>query len=339
MSSGDDSSSARGFLAGAFSGIAKVTSKRYSRPREIADKFSDLYTTAGHPFDTIKTRLQTTDITRFSGPMSCLRQTLAQEGVRGLYKGFTPPLVGFIAMDSLLLGSFSVYKRFLHRSLGLESPGRPIAGGNRYTTPADRSSVLVNFISGGLAGWTVSFIAAPIEHVKARLQVQYCTKIYSGPIDCIQKIYRNHGVRGVYRGLPATIIFRSFFAVFWASYDVLNRQLQVSTDLNLPLINFMAAGMAAQLYWLTGYPTDVIKQRVMTTPLDGVKNGDRRHYVRWTAVARTIYKESGWRGFWRGFVPCFLRAFPANAMSIMTFEAVMRATAREDKIILAADQC
>ena len=28
-------------------------------------------------------------------------------------------------------------------------------------------------IAGTFAGWTVSFIAAPVEHVKARLQVQY----------------------------------------------------------------------------------------------------------------------------------------------------------------------
>ncbi|PPJ58881.1 hypothetical protein CBER1_04466 [Cercospora berteroae] len=305
MSGGDNSSSARGFFAGAFSGVAKVST--------------------GHPFDTIKLRLQATGVSRFNGPWSCLRQTLSQEGIRGLYKGFTPPLAGFVVMDSLLLGSFSMYRNFLNRTFNLRSPGT--ARGGRHTIPADRSSVMVSFISGGLAGWTVSLIAAPIEHVKARLQVQYRTKIYSGPIDCVQKIYRDHGVYGVYRGLPATIIFRSFFAVFWASYDVFNRQMQVSTNLSLPLINFMAAGVAAQLYWVTGYPADVIKQRVMTEPL-GIRGAPRR--TRWIGVAKTIYQESGWKGFWRAFVPCFLRAFPANAMSIMTFEAVMRATARRE---------
>ncbi|GIZ36901.1 hypothetical protein CKM354_000036700 [Cercospora kikuchii] len=313
MSGNDNSSSARGFFAGAFSGVAKVST--------------------GHPFDTIKVRLQTTDVSRFNGPWTCFRQTLSQEGIRGLYKGFTPPLAGFVVMDSLLLGSFSMYRNFLNRSLDLRSPEN--TGENRHTIPADRTSVMVSFLSGGLAGWTVSFIAAPIEHVKARLQVQYHTKIYSGPIDCVRKIYRDHGVYGVYRGLPATIIFRSFFAVFWASYDVLNRRMQVSTDMSLPLINFMAAGVAAQLYWLTGYPTDVIKQRVMTEPL-GIRGVHRR--TRWIGIAKKIYQESGWKGFWRGFVPCFLRAFPANAMSIMTFEAVMRATVRKEKLTTFDEQ-
>jgi solute carrier family 25 carnitine/acylcarnitine transporter 20/29 len=47
-------------------------------------------------------------------------------------------------------------------------------------------------IAGIMAGTTVSFIAAPVEHVKARLQIQYAAdkskRLYSGPIDCIRRI-------------------------------------------------------------------------------------------------------------------------------------------------------
>lgn len=47
-------------------------------------------------------------------------------------------------------------------------------------------------IAGVMAGWTVSFIAAPVEHIKARLQIQYAAdkskRLYSGPIDCSKKI-------------------------------------------------------------------------------------------------------------------------------------------------------
>jgi solute carrier family 25 carnitine/acylcarnitine transporter 20/29 len=47
-------------------------------------------------------------------------------------------------------------------------------------------------IAGILAGTTVSFIAAPVEHIKARLQVQYAAdkskRMYSGPIDCLRKL-------------------------------------------------------------------------------------------------------------------------------------------------------
>jgi len=36
------------------------------------------------------------------------------------------------------------------------------------------------------------------------------------------------------------------------------------------------------------------------------------------------YAERGARGYWRGFLPCFLRAFPANAMALLVFEGIMR---------------
>ena len=71
----------KGFVAGVFSGITKLT--------------------VGHPFDTVKVRLQTATKAQFSGPWDCVVQTIRREGVSGLYKGATPPLLGWMAMDSL----------------------------------------------------------------------------------------------------------------------------------------------------------------------------------------------------------------------------------------------
>ena len=69
-----------------------------------------------------------------------------------------------------------------------------------HRTPSARLShaqlpVLGHAIAGMMAGWTVSFVAAPIEHVKARLQTQYAAdkrkRLYSGPIDCSRRIVRH----------------------------------------------------------------------------------------------------------------------------------------------------
>ena len=64
----------------------------------------------------------------------------------------------------------------------------------------------------------------------------------------------------------------------------------------------------------------------MTDPLGGdlLKDGERR-YARWKDAARDIWRKEGPRGYWRGFVPCFARAFPANAMALVAFEGVVRA--------------
>ena len=150
-------------------------------------------------------------------------------------------------------------------------------------------------------------------------------RLYTGPIDCLAKIYRAHGIPGIYHGLWSTLLFRSFFFFWWSSYDVISRQIADRTNLSTPSINFWAGGLSAQVYWLTSYPADVVKQRIMTDPLGGKLNDGIRQFPRWKDAARAIWVRDGARGFWRGFVPCFLRAFPANAMALVAFEGVMRA--------------
>ncbi|KAF4462698.1 Mitochondrial carrier [Fusarium albosuccineum] len=255
----------KGFIAGSLSGVAKVT--------------------VGHPFDTIKVRLQTTNSSHFTGPMHCVRQTIRHEGLGALYKGFTPPLIGWMFMDSILLGSFNVYRQHLKQ--------------REFFSSREVNSCFAHGVAGGLAGWTVSFIAAPVEHIKARLQ-----------------IHHPH--------------LSKLLSIFWAIYDVVNRRLHEHTQLSTPLINFLAGGVSAQAYWLAGYPTDVVKQRIMTDPMGGGSGDGQRRFWRWRDEAKAVYTESGWRGFWRGFAPCFLRAFPANAMAVMTFEGAMRAMSTVD---------
>ncbi|KAJ1966852.1 hypothetical protein H4R35_006880 [Dimargaris xerosporica] len=39
---------------------------------------------------------------------------------------------------------------------------------------------------------------------------------------------------------------------------------------------------------------------------------------------RDIYKSEGVVGFYRGFLPAFIRSFPTNASAILVFETSMR---------------
>lgn len=277
----------------------------------------------GHPFDTIKVRLQTSEKSHFKGPLDCTLQTIRKEGLAGLYKGATPPLVGWMAMDSVMLGSLTFYRRILNEHVFQPLHASRTPQGVFASEADKRLPTIGHGLAGIMAGWTVSFIAAPVEHVKARLQVQYSAnkadRLYSGPIDCSRKLLRQHGIRGLYHGLSATLLFRTFFFFWWGSYDIFTRLLSNHTSLSIPAINFWAGGLSAQIFWITSYPSDVVKQRIMTDPL-----GEGRKFRRWRDAAVAVGRENGWRGYWRGFVPCFLRAFPANAMALVAFEGVMR---------------
>lgn len=243
-------------------------------------------------------------------------------------------------MDSLMLGSLTHYRALIKAHIFPRHETLPPLG---------------HAFAGIFAGWTVSFLAAPIEHVKSRLQVQYhgraprggvaspsstpialptsntstptspvaaATAIkprYSGPLNCAASLLRTHGIRGLFHGLSATLIFRTFFFFWWGSYDILSRALAAHTSLSTPAVNFWAGGLSAQVFWLTSYPSDVVKQRIMTDDLDN------RRYRNWGDAVRQAYREGGVRTFWRGFLPAFLRAFPANAAALVAFESVMRA--------------
>jgi solute carrier family 25 carnitine/acylcarnitine transporter 20/29 len=93
-----------------------------------------------------------------------------------------------------MLGSLKLYDRLLLEHVFSKSHIRDALPFTNKNRDLDDLPTFGHAISGTFAGATVSFIAAPVEHVKARLQVQYAAdktqRLYSGPIDCTKKIVR-----------------------------------------------------------------------------------------------------------------------------------------------------
>lgn len=273
-----------GFVAGVFSGATKNA--------------------VGHPFDSIKVRLQTSE-GRFKGPGDAVIQTFKKEGIKGFYKGFTPPLVGWVFMDSVMLGALHNYRQFLMNTLYKDEAKLPLAG---------------HCLAGLGAGLTVSFVAAPVEQIKARLQIQYDNKsrLYSGPLDCLKTVLQQKGIRGLYRGLASTMIFRTNFIFWWGSYELFTNWFKKHTNLSNVSVNFWSGGLSATVFWTFAYPADVVKQVIMTDNLNNSK------FTNWRSAVTYIYRTRGAAGFFRGFVPSILRSFPANAAALAAFEAALR---------------
>ncbi|WAQ80697.1 hypothetical protein PtA15_1A35 [Puccinia triticina] len=285
----------RGFIAGLLSGLTKLA--------------------VGHPFDTIKLRIQCAPAGVFHGPLDCFLQTIRNEGPRALYKGASPPAAGWAVSDAVLMGSLERYRRWLGH---LESPDG-----------AQPLSLRSHAVAGALAGWTVCSIVTPIETIKAKLQIQTSdprTRLYTGPIDCASQIVRAGGLQSLYRALPATLIFRTCFALMFSSYHALNHLFQTFAThhpsslfaLGPSVSKFIAGGLAAEVFWLVGYPLDTVKNRIMC---DSLTN---RRYPTWLSAARAIRLEGGIKAFYRGMTPCLLRAFPTNAAALAVWEGAMR---------------
>ncbi|KAK9331114.1 mitochondrial carrier domain-containing protein [Lipomyces starkeyi] len=134
--------------------------------------------------------------------------------------------------------------------------------------------------SVNFAGWTLSFVAAPIEHIKVHYDA--ATKAYTSAI--------NSGTRGLYRGLFSTMVFGSYFSFL---YDIMTHLDKENRDVRIAAANFWAGGQSLQIFWTLAYlyPSDVVKQAIIT---DNVTNS--RHKT-WIDAARYVYNERGFKGF------------------------------------------
>lgn len=93
-----------------------------------------------------------------------------------------------------MLGSLTLYRRLLLENVFSNPRIRAVTPFSKSQQDMNTLPSFGHGIAGIMAGTTVSFIAAPVEHVKARLQIQYAAdkskRLYSGPIDCCRKIVR-----------------------------------------------------------------------------------------------------------------------------------------------------
>ncbi|KAI5478901.1 mitochondrial carrier protein [Pseudohyphozyma bogoriensis] len=257
--------------------------------------------TVGHPFDTIKLRMQCSPPGTYSGPLDCLRRTISQEGPRALYKGASPPAVGWAASDSVLLGSLHNYRLWFEK-LEARNRGEKVGEEGKDGKQA-RLSIFGHTMAGMMAGWTVCTVITPIEGLKAKLQMQTIgPKLYSGPIDCASQIVRSQGVFGLWRGFGATILFRSWFGVMFGSYEVMMRGFRAVPEgsrwkVSDGTATFLAGGMGSNFFWIGSFPFDAVKNRLMT---DDIKNP---RYPTWMSAARQIWSEGGIRYVLLSFYP------------------------------------
>jgi solute carrier family 25 carnitine/acylcarnitine transporter 20/29 len=218
------------FIAGTFGGAAGII--------------------AGHPFDTVKVRIQTQPTIYNHGTFSTLLKIIKNENIMGLYKGMATPVAGVGFLSAICFG---VYGNSLR---AIESwRGQPRTKTQYFTDV---------FLAGCVSGTIVCFVAAPSDLIKIKLQLQEDSKhkLYSGPIDCVKKIYKIEGIRGLFRGMSATLLRDAGpgYGSYFLAYEIFKDALGTSS-----IALLTSGGLAGVTSWLTSYPFDVIKTRLQST--------------------------------------------------------------------------
>ncbi|GKT98319.1 amino-acid transporter arg-13 [Fusarium langsethiae] len=281
-----------------------------------------------YPFDTVKVRLQSQPDhlpLRYTGPLDCFRQAIKSDGVLGLYRGITAPLVGAAAETSSL---------FLFESLG-----RELLFASNMASREQGLSLPHLWLTGAFSGAFTSFVLTPIELVKCRIQAPLLGDGSAGvplrPIPVIKQVFRHEGLRGFWHGQLGTLIreagggsawfgaketVTSMFYQHKAKTATSAAQKQQILDTPLPFWQQAIAGASAGVsYNFLFFPADTIKSRMQTAAVSDLVQ--RRTFWQEGSI---LWRQHGIRGMYRGCGVTCIRSAPSSAFIFMVYDGLKR---------------
>jgi solute carrier family 25 carnitine/acylcarnitine transporter 20/29 len=260
----------------------------------------------GHPIDLVKVRMQTAvtqmtvTATAASGSSTTfqhLNTIFVTEGLSGLYRGVSAPLLAVTPAFAISFYSYDVAKR----------------GIREYSSGDAEMTIAQNCMAGAFSGIPLATVVAPSERIKCLLQVDKTR--FSGFGDCLQQVYKEGGLRSVFRGLGATCV-RDVpgNAAYFGTWEFLRRELCRWEETETPSLHatLFAGGMAGVANWIVALPADTLKSRLQTAPAGKYRN--------LFDVFQQLVRQEGFTALFRGLSPALIRAFPSNAACLAAVE-------------------
>lgn len=279
-----------------------------------------------HPAAVVKTRIQVAGSGKSqTRGMVVFKHILRNDGIPGVYRGFGTSAVGSLPGRVLALTSLEVSKDMTLKYM------------ERFDMPEATRVGVANGVAGMLSNLVSCVYYVPLDVICQRLMVQGLpgTASCNGPFDVVRKVVKVEGVRGIYRGFGLTALTQSpASALWWGAYGaaqhIIWRSLGYKDEMEKPSHAEMAT-VQATAGLLAGACSSII-----TTPVDTVKtrlqvmdnfSGGRPSVLN---TAKTLLKEDGWWGFYRGFGPRFLSMSLYGTTMIVTYELIKRLSLKQD---------
>ncbi|CCK70612.1 NAD+ transporter KNAG_0E03550 [Huiozyma naganishii CBS 8797] len=270
------------------------------------------------PLDVTKTRLQAqglqaaTENPYYKGIFGTMSTIVKDEGVRGLYKGLVPIILGYFPTWMIY---FSVYEY----------------SKNVYPKLFPYSDFISHSCSAITAGAVSTTVTNPIWVIKTRLMLQTNAQDqlthYKGTLDAFRCIWRQEGLRAFYTGLVPSLLGLFHVAIHFPVYEKLKihfRCYSIARDskgqqyytINLPNL-IMASSVSKMVASVLTYPHEILRTRMQ---LKADLPTNIHHKL--LPMIRNTYKYEGWRAFYSGFTANILRTVPASAITLVSFEYV-----------------
>jgi len=176
---------------------------------------------------------------------------------------------------------------------------------------------LGNLASGGAAGATSLMVVYPLDFARTRLAADVgkgaADRQFSGLADCLTKIYKSDGAKGLYQGFGVSVLgIIAYRACYFGGYDTLKRVLFADQKKTNILFKFAIAQVVTAASGLFSYPLDTVRRRLM------MQSG--RKDVMYTGTfdcVRKIYQKEGGRAFFKGALSNILRGMGASLVLVM----------------------
>ncbi|KAK3091605.1 hypothetical protein FSP39_021110 [Pinctada imbricata] len=253
-----------------------------------------------HPLDLLKVHLQTQQLEKVKASTLVVR-VLKTDGIMGLYNGLSASICRQLTYS---MTRFAIYET-VKKQLTSDGSVMPLY-----------QKVLTAMIGGATGG----FVGTPADLVNVRMQndvklPKEQRRNYKHAIDGMYQVYRHEGIRSSFGGATMASSRAVMVTVGQlAGYDQIKQVLMktgyfqdnVTTHLTCSTLAGMLATMLTQ-------PLDVMKTRMM--------NASKGEYSSLAACAMDIAK-NGPLGFFKGFIPAFVRLGPHTVLTFLFFEQI-----------------
>eukprot|EP01034_Spumella_vulgaris_P035034 gene35034-43201_t len=244
--------------------------------------------TAGNPFDVLKTRMMATEGLKTPALMDSARELYKAQGMGGFYRGLQANVARAMVLNGTKMGVYDQISGMIKHS-GVVPKGLP-----------------TQFTAAFCAGFFMACTVSPFDMIRTRLMNQPPdAKIYNGFVDCAAKLFKENGTKGFYAGFipigarfaPTTCLQFIFFEHFVCTY-------------------VGVSALFAPWSWTTGNPFDVLQTRVMAT------EGTAASSMIQAATAQ--YRGQGIAGFYRGIQANVMRAMVLNGTSMACYDQISK---------------
>ncbi|KAJ1653407.1 Pyrimidine nucleotide transporter, mitochondrial [Dispira simplex] len=252
-----------------------------------------------------------------------IRNLYTVEGIRGLFKGIGPNLVGVIPSRAISFATYGNAKRIYTELNG------------------NQESSLIYLASAATAGIITATATNPIWLVKTRMQLQSSTRNsppkYNNSLHCIYRVIKEEGIRGLYKGLSASYLGVAESTIQWVIYEQLKLVIRdrnarstiphsTSRTASKDWLEYLgAAGVAKLLAAVITYPHEVLRTRLRQLPAGTGDTPYRGIVDCFTTTLRT----EGVGALYGGMAAHLLRTVPNAAIMFFCYEFIVQKFGKE----------